>query len=64
MDSCPHEAAMIAEQKQSVAEVLKWSSVILFDLFSANVKRLLDKCAVFQVKWYEHVKLLSEFYGI
>lgn len=56
LDTCPREAAFVEEQKLPIVELLKKSSVVLFDLFSAKVGRSLDKCAMLQVKWYEHVR--------
>lgn len=56
LDTCPQDAAFVEKQKRPVTELLKRSSVELFDLFSGNVGRSLDKCALFRVKWYEHVR--------
>ena len=56
LDSCPQEFSFVEEQQEPVAAMLKRSSLVLFDLFSSKVGRSLDKCAVFTVKWYEHVR--------
>ena len=56
LDSCPQESSFVEEQQEPVAAMLKSSCVVLFDLFSSKVGRSLDKCAVFTVKWYEHVR--------